>query len=414
MNPTIVKKEDMIYNILPHNYEKILKIVKDGRYRDVNSFVDNALDKMIMWELNPAGLVSQLNPDELTNHQKEQMKILWKKDEYDKKFNLSESDEYAVINKLSTKNDDHLNLRSEFMKTTEYVKKLDFTEPKPEDIIAYDGNPILFSFYSRFLPAVISISVLANLLMKKNDWHIRLEELRPIAFDIANEIGTNLSVMESKDENFGRDNFLSTGLPKKQKENDTVIKFHGSMKRFCDQFVGKKRRDVKTKRLYLDGALSALGLINSVEIDGHMHVYLTKNGRELAQYENPVILSDMPKNSLSEQESNFIVKKLLPKLEIENQFIKSVLEHIRNSENPDGVTSDVLDDVFEDSYKSFANNNPDIIKKFNLPNLGNKDISKKHIVSWRVATMGRMSELNLVTWKISKNESFYSMNLRKN
>jgi len=55
--------------------------------------------------------------------------------------------------------------------------------------------------------------------------------------------------------------------------------------------------------------------------------------------------------------------------------------------------------------------NPEIIKKYNIILGSNDEKIEKRISQWRLSTMGRLAEMNVVKWNISKDSiSEYALN----
>ena len=117
-------------------------------------------------------------------------------------------------------------------------------------------------------------------------------------------------------------------------------------------------------------------------------------------------------NAITKEESEFILNDLIPDLELEKQFIDTALDTIKKHKGDSKIT-DILDEEFFKTFKKFKAKNPKIIAKYDLNNIQSlaDDVTKKKIVGWRVATMGRLSELRIVHWEInSSGESEYSLN----
>jgi len=72
----------------------------------------------------------------------------------------------------------------------------------------------------------------------------------------------------------------------------------------------------------------------------------------------------------------------------------------------------VLDAEFFEATRKYIDENPDAAKLYNLNHLDSRDeIAKRKITQWRLATMGRLSELKVVNWTINeKGDSEYSLN----
>lgn len=187
-----------------------------------------------------------------------------------------------------------------------------------------------------------------------------------------------------------RNKKLSTGLPAsnlellglrgtaKKKKDDKIIR--GRI-RFMDQIVGKY---VATDRSF-SGSCFDLGLIG-VKLDNQTcHVSLTELGREFALLENPILDRDSYESAFSDKEVRFIFHKLYSRFPLESKIIKKIVETLKK----DTLTSSQIDVIFKDEKRNF-------------------------LTEERIATMGRLSELQLVNWDIdNKGKSIYSLNQEK-
>ena len=127
---------------------------------------------------------------------------------------------------------------------------------------------------------------------------------------------------------------------------------------------------------------------------------------------NPIISGNYRENAITKEESEFILNDLIPDLELEKQFIDTALNAIKKHGGDSKIT-DFLDEEFLKTFKKFKAKNPKIVAKYDLNNIQSlaDDATKKKIVGWRVATMGRLSELRTINWEINSNgESEYSLN----
>lgn len=406
-----MKTKEYSYKPLKNNLIEIEEIVKKGRFRSVDAFIDNALQMIISWEKDPIKVMSQIDFSKFTPEQKRVLATFWKDEKVKEYIPEHYDSEQASVVSLGKRDDHHIELRKNMMETKEYIMKLKFQPPRNK--ITYDGHPILFYFYSRILPAKIVLAVLADMLRESKGLSVRLDELRPRAFDIAQEFSGKLSKLE---EGKTREKLISTGLPKEKKaynEEDDITKKAGVRKRFCDQFVGKIRKDKETGVEHLEGILSALGFIETFTEDDKDRVYMTENGIKFYLLENPVLNEDNPPTSLSHDECNFIFDEVVPKLKLENEFIKVALKTVKlhdGSKNPSEITN-ILNEEFLKKHKEFVAKHPKLVEDFrlnHLKSLRDKD-TKNKIVAWRVATMGRLTELQKVKWTIRKNESEYQI-----
>lgn len=136
---------------------------------------------------------------------------------------------------------------------------------------------------------------------------------------------------------------------------------------------------------------------------------MTEKGKRFDLMYNPIINGNYKENAITKEESEFILNDLIPDLELEKQFIDTALDTIKKHKGDSKIT-DILDEEF---FKKFKAKTTKIVAKYDLNNIQSlaDDVTKKKIVGWRVATMGRLSELRVIDWEInSSGESEYSLN----
>ena len=63
---------------------------------------------------------------------------------------MIEYEEILMQKKLADTNDDHKRLQENLENAIEYMSGINVT--KPDDVMPYDGYPLLSGFYSRILP----------------------------------------------------------------------------------------------------------------------------------------------------------------------------------------------------------------------------------------------------------------------
>ncbi len=262
----------------------------------------------------------------------------------------------------------------------EFSPQVSQYKPNTEDMIC--------PFYTRFFPVKVIIHKLASMLSPQKPW-IEIREIQEEALIFAEKISTKLRDIEEAKQS-RRNEKLSTGLPmpktefsnlkgiKKRKKEE---KYQSSKIRFKEQFVGKP----KTKEPYFSGACFSMGLI-AVKFEGEAClVSLTQEGKDFALHDNPILDEKNFEHSFSEQEINFIINKIYPKFPSENKIIHEIIK------------------VFQD--KIFGPN--DINEIFEKEN-------RKDFRAERVSTMGKLSEIQLVDWKINQEaKSVYSINKEK-
>lgn len=405
----------MRYDVMQKHAVKINELVANEKYRSSDVFIDLAVNMMLTWESENPGDVIKIMQSMMpfTVPQEKFMQGFVDKKLREEHFRMGESEtaieELKKQKQLEISDFDHVRLQNNFDKTSKFISQLEIT--KPENIYEYDGYPLLFRFYSRFFPVKIVITVLANMMYEKNQTKIKLEDFRMAAYDIAEEISWKIANIE-RDSEAPRNKKISTGLPKKAQASEDIVKKAQAQKRFKDQYIGRLRKNRVTKKEHIEGALGALELIYAFEENGKTYVTLTEKGRKFSLMPNPAIRGDFRDYAITKEESEFILSDLLPSLDLEKEFIDTAVRTIKKPNKKSRIT-DVLDEEFLKTIKKYKAKNPKKTKDFDLNILStlSDDATKRRIVGWRVATMGRMSELRMVNWEINeKGESQYSLN----
>ena len=256
-----------------------------------------------------------------------------------------------------------------------------------------------------------------------------------------------------------------------KKEIEKEKKFTASKERFQEHFIGMKKepwvkrqyendseekRNRKTRKGlgYFDGALNAMGLVHvHAELYGHLtpewqeskneFVYtdptietdtdptietdknpkknpaskhwdlkigLTKRGVDFFSLENP-ILRDFPEwsenNIFSKEESDFIIKNIMPDFPLENELIKKAIDTISKS-SKNSVSGKDIDEKFSTIITQWLLANEDHfsfaeINKFRDKTIGKIDLKPKGTKlaeAWRARTMARLTELNQIEWNM--------------
>lgn len=254
------------------------------------------------------------------------------------------------------------------------------------EILPTSGE-LIWSFYNRFFPVKIIVRKLATMIINQNKVWFSLDEVREESFTSAESISDELKRLEEERE-FGRSERLSTGLPLPKSETKSLKgnklkkkleKISASELRFKEQFVGRYiKRDNEFK-----GACFKLGLFRVKSENENCLITLSELGNEFALMENPLLDGDNFNSNFSDEEVKFIVTKIIPRFKIENIIVKTILKELKTKK----LSSEDIDDIF-------------------------KKVMTKHedtVTSERVATMGRLSELNLVKWEIISGKSSYSL-----
>lgn len=397
------------YQPLKDNAEKIWSLVEKGRYRSPDTFIDNAVKLLLAWESerpeDSIKIMQSMMP--FTPEQETLMQTMMKEEERKRYFGKSEIElavDEAEKQKTKSYSDyDHIIMRNNFEKAKKFIAKIEIS--KPEHTIDYDGYPLFFRFYSRFFPVKIVVSVLANMMYEKNQTSVKLSELRSTAYDIAEEIAGNLIQIETEND-IPRNKKTSTGLPKKGIDEEDIVKRAQVQKRFKDQFVGRTRKNKEEQKVFVEGAPSALGLVYVFEQNGEEYITLTEKGRKFYTMPNLIIGGHYKENSLTNEESKFILEELIPSLKLEKIFIDIATKTIKQSKTE---KTDVLDREFLKAFKKYSSDNKSDAIRFGFDvTLSSKEITKSKITAYRVATMGRLTELHVVNWEIDeKGESVF-------
>jgi len=251
-------------------------------------------------------------------------------------------------------------------------------QPRTSDLIWY--------FYNRLLPVKLVIHVLAQIIAIQHKNWIELGDLQVQAFEFAEGVATKLKNFELSAK-MARNKKLSTGLPASRME---LVGFRGTSKRkkeeklirgrtrFMDQIVGK----YVSKNKIVSGACFDLGLIGVQQRNETIYVSLSELGKEFALLENPILYKDLFEAAFSDKEVSFVLHKIYSRFKLEAKIVKNIIEWLKKK----SLTSSQIDELFRSELTEF-------------------------IPEQRIATMGRLSELQIVNWEIdNKGKSIYSLN----
>ena len=274
--------------------------------------------------------------------------------------------------------------------------------------IKYDGWPLLSSYYSRLLPAKISIVAIADLMYQRKDKVIQLDETTlAYIYDIAEDFSTELRKIEKK---LVRKRFekYSTGLPKPFLDVKINATQALSEKRWKDRFIGKRGKGENLEKLgegpeFFNGILSALGLARAFYDKDKKKVFLTltTKGKKFYLYHNTCIWDILENNpdddaeylgSFESNEREFLLGEILPRLKLEMKLVKGAIKAMVDLADFGPARAEHLDTEFSKIVATFVDNekDPDFVGR----------IKNMEIKTLRVATMGRLSEMGLVKWTI--------------
>ena len=406
----IICVERITYPVLEIHAEKIRELVTDKKYRDPEDFLKNAVEILLTWETGRpwecVDLMRTRTP--LSPEQEEFASQIAKCRLYARSDGLPAG---AVQGKTTMQKaqiipDYHAELINRLPRIKEYVGSLAIKEPAYA--IPYDGYPLLLGFYSRFLPVKIVMATMGYMLEKHGNDRVELGDLRSHACGIAQEIAVKLGKYESM-HNIPRNQKRSTGLPKKGNDDGDDEKIFMAQKRFKDQFVGKIRKSRVTRTRHFEGAVAALGLAHAFEEDGSIYMSLTDFGKEFILLDNPIVSGDYKGGSLSSAESHFILKSLIPQRELEQRFVAAAVDIIENFDGaamrggPDGKITNAIDSRIREIAAAYIRENPKAGRLYGLAGPDSEGrLAGRRITQWRLATMGRLSELGVVGWEINR------------
>ena len=440
------------FEIRPRDRERVLQILEkldqngNARFLDDREIITRALEVFLTWELEPEKFLDELKKVKLTQSQENTLAVV-----LDPKFRDDSREFYSTevehkaqqAARKSTGDYDsmlyNLAAAKDGIKRSEY-----FSDIHPDaDIdelreISYDDWPLLWNFYSRLLPTKITLTALGDLMNGVEALWIELGEFRVKAFDVAEELGQELRKYE-QEQKFDRTKRLSTGFPKPlvdpEKETARLVE-----KRFKDKYAANIRKNTKTGEYHLEGALAALGLITVKKFLGDHYVTMTDLGKEFYLLDNPRFNPNEEEYiAFYPDEVKFITEKLISQLKLEDLLCKKALEIVSSVDNQEDQIKK-LDEAFENEIvkfiKSYKGNqiikerldkdfgkivaDPDwraelerlqeTLKEIGPNDELNDEIKKlveieKRLEACRVATMGRLSELGLIKWKIGPNTS---------
>ena len=412
---------------------------KTGRYADLNDFVDEAVRNMTEFWNHPENMMhlgSKLWPS-FTDEMKQQIK------KNAPVFYYTMEPGYLKIDSMKN--------QIPVAKAALDVEKFSASE----NLIGLNPSKLMHQSYNRFFPLKILVTTL-GLMIKKNKteenefgetrW-IDYEKFQDESYDIALEFSNNLRKMKSK-KGDKRELRVSTGLPISHEISfsdysdlpgqtiEKAKKDEKSKQRFFDCFVGLKESTVRRqlddaiesnkKGERVSGALNETGLVHLRNNNGKLEITLSEDGFKFFKYENPLIDNiiikketekksprfgqtigiDFKKNDdgiieeiFSDKEKKFIETKILEKFELEKEIIDAIVTKIKK----DGeVKAEVLDDVVKRSIIEW--------RKDNQEDADAQKIDEKNNVVYRIATMGRLSEIGKVKWDIKEGISLYSIN----
>jgi len=352
-----------------------------------------------------------------------------------KKIKLDEKEQESSE---KTKNFDNNNMidKKDFKKIIEkhISKKSNSTLPRK-------NQAFMSQFQGRFFPMKVITRKLAELIYENHGQIIDYDNFSEKCYEYALEISKKLKDIEEKEPKIKRNKKFSTGLPAID-ENDIT------KKRFLEHYLGISEKAWKNRQRNdhnptYDGALNSCGFayFESETMDEksnqipRIKIGITKRGLDFGIMKNDILddfqsleLSrDNWKYALTEKESEFIQKEVLHEFPFEKSLIESVMKEVENTQKrircQDCDTtayacSHILDKKFEEWTKDLLSKHDPKkepfgdINFFQIDDSDEKEYEKKKqtLQQLRTATVGRLSELGMIQWKISTKEDEHFKN----
>ena len=417
----------------PDHQRKINQLVEANpdRFRDVDDFIFRAIDVYLAWEKNPVKVIDKLTDMEPTMLQFAFMQSMveptvlkqiypgypekygseWKEFLDSMPATDKTTNESEVTQQTFTTDNEFENVQTNLDITKEFIKQINFNEISKEgyDEIKFDGWPLLFTHYSRLLPVKIAISLLGNMMREQKSPVINFNDFRARAYELAEEISKKLIVYE-KENKKTREEKISTGLPRPSIISEVTAKQALAEQRYKDRYFGKLKRRHDTGETTFEGALMALGIIKIFAKKKDVLITLTDLGKKFYLLDNPIINgTNFP--AFSNEEREFLVTKIIPNRPLETKLIKTATEIITYEDALSSEITDTLDTEFENTLKNFVKKSndkkftdkiqSDIIDKTDELRQNNEG-KQTPVEACRIATMGRLTELGVVSWDINK------------
>ena len=422
-----------IIRLSPDHQRKINQLVEASpdRFRDADDFIFRAIDVFLSWEKNPVKVIDKLTDMEPTMLQFAFMQSMMEPDVlkqiypgYPEKYGNEwkeflnsipdtgkTANEPEITQQTFESDNEFENIQNNLDSTRDFIKQINFNEISKEgyDDVKFDGWPLLFTHYSRLLPVKIAITLLGNMMREQKSPVINFNDFRARAYELAEEISKKLTVYE-KENKKTREEKISTGLPRPTIINEVTAKQALAEQRYKDRYFGKLKRRHDTGETTFEGALMALGIIKIFAKKKDVLITLTDLGKKFYLLDNPIINgTNFP--AFSNEEREFLVTKIIPNRPLETKLIKTATEIITYEDALSSEITDTLDTEFENTLKNFVKKSndkkftdkiqSDIIDKTDELRQNNEG-KQTPVEACRIATMGRLTELGVVSWDINK------------
>ena len=337
--------------------------------------------------------------------------------------------------RAATKAQDSWNLLcAELEDTKSYIDGMQIPSKIPADSLPSDDYPLIWSFYSRFLPVKIVMTALADMISDTQTEMVDYKHFREIAYEASLGLAEILKQYETKWK-IKRNEKLSTGLPLAtfgldMTDMEKQAKVKASKERFLEHFVGmkkeswvKRQNDEKSKKknglAFFDGALNAMGLVyfkaekieagpsksNKKKTEYEIKIGLTRLGADLVGLGNPILENyqrEHWKNALADGEIEFLLNEIIPRFPLEHKLVNKIvnmLNDVQEKSSDNYLIPKNLNTEFDTIIREWLQKNNDN-GYFNTITKIRSDAAM--ITPWRVATMGRLGEMKIADWKLEK------------
>ncbi len=460
--------------LTPDHMRKINQIIVESpdRFGSVEEFLFRAIDVFLTWERNPKLAISKMTdmdptiPQYALMSQTMDVKSLadmypgypekfgdtWQqyldsnpKQELQSTSSSSMGKSESVPGQKATQSEyDFENMQENLEQSREFVKQVNFKTISKEEFneAPYDGWPLLFTHYSRLLPAKLAIICLADLMREQNSPFVNLNDFKDKAHDVLEEVSEKIIIYE-KENKKTREEKISTGLPKPLLIGERMTKHEMAAQRYRDRYFGRLRKNKETGGYLFEGLLSALGLIKIFVKKKEVMVTLTDAGKKFYMLDNPIFGGAMSP-ALSDEEREFLSTKVIPQRPLELKLIQKAIEVTGTRRDLASNMTDVLDKEFLEVVKQFhkspeakifkeriqneiiekteelIRNNDSVEKQLKKTNDVSEEKKLKEMIkqtpidACRIATMGRLTEIGVVDWQINTDgKSEFSINNSK-
>ena len=439
------EEERDFYEIGPAHSESIAQLVTNRRFKNKDDFINRAIEVFLAWERNPANAAMEMSKvpptlDQFAYMVSTRMPAVEVQKIYpgypekwgDEWFTyLSEHEGLEETWEASKKVQDKQSSARASLKDFEkalshqpesktWVKNKNFEDVKFADEFSYDGWPVLFTHYSRIFPARVGVFALGHLMRKQDREEISFEDFKETAYDLCEEIAKKQRKREMENK-IGKENKISTGLPKPYEEDNVTPSQIEYQDRYKERYFGKIKRNRQDGNLYFEGLMSALGLIKIFKKNNEERITFTEKGKRFYLSENPMFEYQDASQAFSKEERKYVIKELISQRKLEIKTYQNVLNILKEKNDlKSHEITDYLDEAVYNAVRDYCASNPNEIhtKKLQMQ-LDTTDAMKEAqnakdptpaqkvmmarqtpMEAMRIAIMGRMSELNLVNWEM--------------